>query len=75
MSAYRYMLEDRERQLRASKAPGNTFKCGKCGQCKGLLGRKKLRVDGRRIVYQCKQCAAEKGVAFNDPLENEEGTA
>jgi hypothetical protein len=34
-----------------------TFNCAKCGIDKLLQGRKLLRMDGRKQVWQCKCCA------------------
>lgn len=41
-------------------SPGQTFRCGACGQFRRLLGRKLQRVHGLR-TWVCAGCAKTKG--------------
>lgn len=45
-------LEYRAKQLCAARGPSNTFKCGKCGGHKQILGRKLIAK-----VWCCGACA------------------
>jgi len=46
-----HALAVRAQQINASRGPGMTFKCGRCGGHKQIVGRKYL---GR--VWCCKAC-------------------
>lgn len=50
---YDHQNDIRDRELRASKAPGDTFLCKCCGKFKRILGRK--RIAG---LWCCSSCAA-----------------
>jgi hypothetical protein len=51
----------RDRQDRASKGPKPTFYCTVCGKLASLLGRRKLRTEGKRTIFQCALCVAQAG--------------
>jgi hypothetical protein len=46
-----HMLFERQKQLNAARGPKMTFLCGACGQCKEILGRRKID-----RIWKCKGC-------------------
>ncbi len=47
----------RERMLRASRGPGDTFLCYKCKKGKAITGRKLAGKNGKISMWICKECA------------------
>lgn len=56
MKSHRYdpINQERERNLRAAKAPGDTFFCALCKNLKSIFGRRKLAAG-----WCCAGCVKE----------------
>ncbi len=52
--------ELRDRMLRASRAPGDTFVCFKCKGFKSITGRKLAGKNGKISMWLCKECSAHE---------------
>lgn len=46
---------------RATRGPKQTFFCTVCGKLAAILGRRKLRTEGKRTIFQCALCVAKAG--------------
>jgi len=50
----------RERLLRASRGPGDTFVCYKCKGYKSITGRKLAGKNGKISMWICKECVSHE---------------